>query len=336
MISCGVSWCGMPYGKAEVPGSAILAVGVTSKWQPAFCSPRCRDLAAVPIDAGTGVGAGAMDRAACKAFCGHMGGSEVYARAAEHVFDGGAFARPDFAMLHGTSPRWCSDRCRDLALPPLEAKPAAPPSPAPGQRWRSSMTLFVYDVIEACPQRGWHLQAVRGDGQDGYDEWITRLTSPRFVYLGPTPATPTPSAIAPPASHAPGVMALGSRPLSSARAIQEQVDLLNSRAFGVTGIDCGHKERTGYAVLPRQEAPKPTRVPGITCRHCLLTSAGGKDHLPACTRNDVLTADSWLTSEAWSTQVRRALERIQDEQEKAARPFVPSITDEDLFGRPAR
>lgn len=375
--ACGVSWCGLPYGKAEVPVSALLSPVATSKWAPAFCSRGCLDRATVS--------AGAVDRAGCPEWCGkHYDARGVPFRGGDVPM----FVVGDHMFFFDAEPVWCSARCRDLALAPIDSKlaiaegrggaagkakspptpvrqahgtpdaagggaidrPASspatpgaqpggsrnarqdigaavagsaslanvpPPSPAPGQRWLEPHGRYHFDVTEILTIDGQRI-IVATSPEYKSPQWLSGSFD-GYRYIGPTPATPTPSAAASPPCSAPVAMALGSR---------EPCTCCGGVEYGA--ITCPLCGGGGSPV------PKSTRAPGITCRHCLLTSAGGSDHLPACTRNDVLVSDSWLTSETWSTQVRCALERLQDEREKAARPFVPSITDEDLFGKPVR
>jgi len=75
---------------------------------------------------------------------------------------------------------------------------------------------------------------------------------------------------------------------------------------------------------------------GIKCARCLCTSERGDVHKESCTRRDFLALDANVTSEQWSEQVRLILQVKEELRERRERPFVPSVTDEDLFGKPVR
>jgi hypothetical protein len=68
----------------------------------------------------------------------------------------------------------------------------------------------------------------------------------------------------------------------------------------------------------------------------LVTSAGGDQHTADCPRGDFSPRDAALTSEAWSAAVRLRLHEDEARRRATARPFIPSVTDEDLFGKAVR
>jgi hypothetical protein len=112
-----------------------------------------------------------------------------------------------------------------------------------------------------------------------------------YRYLCPAPATPSAAAPAP----LPTVAALGSGP-PAGYVPCERGGCIRWTYVGGGEVPCCWTCFCGPSPMPATAAqhpdwtppgatapaPRPNRTPGITCRRCLLTSAGGVDHQPTC------------------------------------------------------
>jgi len=327
-------WCGMsaedihgtPLAKDYIESADFTAgvVGNLLRW----CSSRCRDLRLPPVASTIPVadarGEGACDPGPMTALRGKSG---TPARDERSVSAGG------------------------LSASPVNVSPA----PAVGQRWRHRNGDVDFDTVPARSGTATvrlSLKVARNiHGAIGevfehfdWDEFFGHAT-----YLGstpppsPAPATPDAAPVSPPA-----VAASGCRPPLSYMPCPSQGCRNwmagNQRScwtcFGEPSSQRGKDRKIQQPdwTPPADAKPvtKPKAPAGIKCARCLCTSERGDVHMESCTRSDFRALDASLTSEQWSAQVRLILQVKEDLRERRERPFVPSVTDEDLFGKSVR
>lgn len=293
-------WCGTWWGNLPLGRPRYWTNEEKSLSQRSlWCSPRCRDLALPPIDSSL------------------PGDASVDARPSATASDG--HARGYSAPAGGEKPA--------LSSPVAGTASSAnvPLGPGPGQRWELPCGCAVDFGSEPRGPREFAISpevTCRKMAARRHVGWVPHFPWMKASrYIGPTPTDPPATNPPPPAASLP---TLPSRQLvgAGAREGEKVLNHIYDLAFGT--------KRS--AAIPSRE----TRVAGITCPRCLITSAGGDQHLADCPRGDFDPVDGCLSSEAWSVLIRTKLEIRAERRAYLARPFVPSVTDEDLFGKAVR